>query len=185
MIPCYGTHGSRHRINNKSIQEKYKIQILSAETYGYVVQFWPYQSARKEKQVASSTKYGLGENIVLRLMECLTPTFSFDIFWMTISYLSSLYPPWSQQHRAIGMFNKKRLRKCTIIGDKQPQKKERGQFEKRTSSKKAVQIWLERQQAAYIAFSEFWKTKVFFRCWSKAERKDLQEQKPNKFHCYN
>ena len=123
MIPCYGTHGSRHRISNKSIQEKYKIQILSAETYGYAVQFWPYQSARKEKQVASSTKYGLGENIVLRLMECLTPTFSFDIFWMTISYLSSLYPPWSQQHRAIGMFNKKRLRKCTIIGDKQPQKK--------------------------------------------------------------
>ena len=95
MIPCYGTHGSRHRINNKSIQEKYKIQILSAEIYGYVVQFWPYQGAKKEKQVASYTKYGLGENIVLRLMECLTPTFSFDMFRMAISYLSSLHPSWS------------------------------------------------------------------------------------------
>ena len=34
----------------------------------------------KEKQVASSTKWRLGEHIVLRLVECLTPTVSFDIF---------------------------------------------------------------------------------------------------------
>ena len=29
---------------------------------------------------ASSTKWGLGENLFLQLMERLTPTFSFDIF---------------------------------------------------------------------------------------------------------
>ena len=31
MIPCYGTHGSRQQINNKSIQEKYKMYVLVAE----------------------------------------------------------------------------------------------------------------------------------------------------------
>ena len=30
--------------------------------------------------MVSSTKWGLGENFVLRLMECLTATFSFDVF---------------------------------------------------------------------------------------------------------
>ena len=34
----------------------------------------------KHSKVSSSTKWRLGENVVLGLMECLTPTFSFDIF---------------------------------------------------------------------------------------------------------
>ena len=41
--------------------------------------------------------------------------------------------------RAKRVLKKNRLRKCTMIGDKQLQKKkERGQFEQLTSSKKAV-----------------------------------------------
>ena len=36
------------------------------------------------------------------------------------------------------MLKKNRLHKCTIIGNKQLQKKERGRFEQRTSSRKAV-----------------------------------------------
>ena len=63
-----------------SIQEEYKICVLVTEAYGYIVQFRQYQGAKKRKPFASSTKYGLGENAVLRLMECLTPSFSFDIF---------------------------------------------------------------------------------------------------------
>ena len=58
MTPFYRTHGSRHQINNKSISEEYKIWVLVAETRGYVVQFRPYQGAKKEKQVAPSTKWG-------------------------------------------------------------------------------------------------------------------------------
>ena len=79
MIPCYGNHGSNQRIN-KSIQEECKIWILVAEAYGYVIQFRTYQAAKKGKQFASSTKCGLGENVVLRLMECLAPAFACDIF---------------------------------------------------------------------------------------------------------
>ena len=36
------------------------------------------QGVKKEKQVASSTKWGLGDKVVLRLMECLM--LSFDLF---------------------------------------------------------------------------------------------------------
>ena len=84
-------HDSRERVNNKSILEEYKIWVLAAEAYVYVVQFRLYQGAKKEKQVASSTKSGFGKN-VLQLMECLTPAFSFDILFRIFS---SGYPPWS------------------------------------------------------------------------------------------
>ena len=59
MIPCYGTHGNRQRINNKLIQEEYKIWVLIAEAYGYVVQFRSYPGTKKGKQVASSAKWEL------------------------------------------------------------------------------------------------------------------------------
>ena len=54
--------------------------VLAAEAYDYVVQFRPYHGTKKEKQVAYSTKWGLGENVVLWLMEHLTLTFTFKIF---------------------------------------------------------------------------------------------------------
>ena len=56
MIPYYGTHSSMQRINKKS---QFEWDIRSG--FG----------AKKGKQVASSTKLGLEENVVLRLMEYL------------------------------------------------------------------------------------------------------------------
>ena len=119
MIP---THGSSQRMY-KSIQEEYKIWILAAEAYDYVVQFRPYQGAKKGKHVASTTKWGLGENVILWLMECLTLTFSFDIFMKNFFTSFRLLPTlelttFEQQ----GALKKNRLRKCTITGDKQLQK---------------------------------------------------------------
>ena len=46
----------------------------------YLVHYRPYQGTKKGKQVASSMKWGLVDNVVLRLMECLAPTVSFDLF---------------------------------------------------------------------------------------------------------
>ena len=80
MIPCYETHGSRQRINKQFIQEEYKIWVPVAEVHGYVVQFRQYRETKKGKQIASSTKWGLGENVVLRLMEYLTAAVSFYIY---------------------------------------------------------------------------------------------------------
>ena len=93
----------------------------------------------KHSKVSSSTKWRIGENLVLRLMECLTRSVSFYIFmdnyFTSFRLLTHLGVNNTQATRVL---NKNMLRKCTIIGDKQLQKKERDHFEKRTSSKKAV-----------------------------------------------
>ena len=52
----------------------------NTKSNSYLVHYKPRQGVKKEKQVASSTKWGLGDNVVLRLMEYLTPTVSFDLF---------------------------------------------------------------------------------------------------------
>ena len=128
MIPCYGTDGSRQQINNKLIQEEYKIWVLVAESNGYVVQFTPYQGAKKGKQFASSTKWGLRESVVLRLIDSLTATIVIN----NINKINNV-----NNIRAAVVLNKNRLHKCNITGDKQL-KKERHHFEQRISSKKAV-----------------------------------------------
>ena len=45
----------------------------------------------KHSKVSSSTEWRLGENVVLRSMECLPPTVKFDIF-ITISLLFVCQP---------------------------------------------------------------------------------------------
>ena len=64
MIPYDGTHGRTKRINSRPIQAGYKICVL-AKAYGCLARFKPYKGVKKGQQVASSTKWGLGENIVL------------------------------------------------------------------------------------------------------------------------
>ena len=138
MIPCYRTHGSRYRINIKSIKEEYKIWVLNAEAYGYVVHFRPYQGAKKGKQVASYTKGGLGKN-VLRLIECSTPPFSFHIFMDNYFTSFRLLTHFGVNNiQATGVVNQNRFRKCTIIVDNLLQKKECDHSEQRISSKKSI-----------------------------------------------
>ncbi len=61
MIPYYGRHGSKQRIQNKPIRSGYKVWVL-AEVLGYVVQFDPYQGAKHGAQTrASDSSWGLGE----------------------------------------------------------------------------------------------------------------------------
>ena len=93
----------------------------------------------KYSKVSSFTKWRLGENLALRLMDCLTSSVSFDIFldnYFTSFRLLTL--PGVNNIRATREHNKNRLRKSTVIGYKQLQKKEHGHFKQCTSNKKAV-----------------------------------------------
>ena len=93
----------------------------------------------KHYKISSSTKWRLGENVVLRLMEYLTPSVNFDIFMDNyFTYFRLLTLLGVNNIRATCVLNKNMLRKCTINGDKQLQKKQRGHFKQRTSSKKTV-----------------------------------------------
>ena len=69
MIFCYRANGISQRINNKLVRVGYKILVM-AETYMNMT-FEAYQGVKKGKQIVSSTKWELGENVVLQLMECL------------------------------------------------------------------------------------------------------------------
>ena len=89
----------------------------------------------KHSKVSSSTEWRLGENVVLRPMECLTPTVKFDIF-ITISYLIVSRPTLE--------FTTFEQQVCSETQmhhhwEETPVKKmEHGNIEQRTSSKKAV-----------------------------------------------
>ena len=73
-------------------------------------------------------------------MECLIPTFSFDIFVENYFTSFRLFTRLRVNNiRATGVLDKNRLRKC-IIGDKQLQKRESGHFEQRSSSKKTATL---------------------------------------------
>ena len=98
--------------------------VLVAEACDHVVPFRPYRGAKKGKQVASSTKWGLGENVAQRLMECLTPTVSFDMFMDNCFTSFHLLTHLGVNNiRVTGVLNKNRLRKCTSTGDKELKKK--------------------------------------------------------------
>ena len=80
-------------------------------------------------EVSLTTIWRLGENVVLRLIECLIPSVSFDIFMD--NYFTSfclLTHLGVNNIRATRVLSKNRLRRCTVIGDKQLQKKKRGYF---------------------------------------------------------
>ena len=111
----------------------------------------------KYSKVSSSTKWRLGENVVLQLMICLAPTVSFDIFMDTYFTSFRLLTLLGVDNiGATGVLNKSRLRNCTIIGDKQLQKrKERSHFKQRTSTKKQCNFdsgWLEQLQGGLHNF---------------------------------
>ena len=105
----------------------------------------------KHSKVSSSTKRGLGENVVLRLMECLTPSVFFYIF-MDEFFTSFLLLAHLEVNniRATRVLNKNRLRKCTIIEDKDLQKKRNvATLNSTDQAKKQFNFdsgWLERQQ---------------------------------------
>ena len=74
----------------------------------------------KHSKVSPSTKWRLGGNVALQLMECLTPSVSFEIFMD--NYFTSfrlLTHLGVNNIRATRVLNKNSLRKCTIIVDKQ------------------------------------------------------------------
>ena len=54
--------------------------VGNIKSNSYFAHYRPYQWAKKGKQVAFFTKWGLGDNVILWLLECLTLTVSFDLF---------------------------------------------------------------------------------------------------------
>ena len=107
-------------------------------------------------------------------MECLTPSASFDIFmdnyFISFRLLTHLGV---NNIRTTRVLNKNRLRKCTIIGDKQLQKRNVATLNSAHQAKKQCNFdtgWLERQQCdLHSAISKSCEPKRFVWCWNKVE----------------
>ena len=151
-------------MHNKLNRVGCKIWVL-AEAYGYVVQFEPYQSVKKGKQVASSTKWGLGENVVQRLMKCLPST------------VMNNYVTCFRMLTHLGVNNicaqQKQVTQMHYFWGQTAAKKECGHFRQRTSSKKSSAILtvvgLNDKRAVYIASFKFSEPKRFVRRLNKVE----------------
>ena len=143
-------------------------------------------------KVSSATKWRLEENVVLQLMECVTPSVTFDIF-MHNHFTSFLLPTHAGVNniRATSLLNKIGLSKCTIIGDNQLQKKKKQKWQLGTAhikQKSGVTLTVVGQNDSsviYIASYKSCEPKRSVQCWNKIEKKNIQEKQPNQLHDYN
>ena len=182
MIPYFDTHGSRQRINNKSIRVGYKFWVL-AETYGYVIQFEPYQGAKVGKQITSQTRWGLGEKFVLDLMERLPERVSFHVYMD--NYFTSLHllaHLGEHNIHATRDLHKKNLAKCDIR--KQLEKKARGYTVQKTSTNKSskkitVDGWNDNRTVYLASNRPSSDPAKSVRRWKKVERKYIQVNQPS------
>lgn len=80
MIPYYGRHSSKQRMQGKPIRVGYKMWVMSTPE-GYVVQFDPYQGTKNGQSMKSTpTTWGLGEHVVLDLISELPEGKPFHIY---------------------------------------------------------------------------------------------------------
>jgi len=133
MIPYYGRHSSKQRIVGKPVRMGYKMWVL-ASSDGYVIQFEPYQGAKKSGSTRSSTSsWGLGEQVVLDLLAELPRGISYHVFtdnfftsFRLLGYLDN------NNIQATGVIRSNKLGKCSVESPKVLEKKTRGYYDQRT-----------------------------------------------------
>jgi len=110
MLPYYGRHSSKQRIVGKPIRMGYKTWVL-ASSDGYIVQFEPYQGAKKSGATRSSAvSWGLGESVVLDLLGQLPVETSYHIFMDNyFTSLRLLYHLLEHNIQATGVIRKYKL----------------------------------------------------------------------------
>ena len=116
MLPYFGKNNSKQRIQNKPVRVGYKMWVL-AEDSGYVVQFDPYQGAKSAGPTrASPTTWGLGEKVVLELLEVLPQGFSYHVFMDNFFCNARMLKLLGEQNiKASGTLRQNRLSKdCSI-----------------------------------------------------------------------
>jgi len=141
MLPYYGRHSSKQRIVGKPIRMGYKMWVL-ATSDGYVVQFDPYTGAKRSGGTrSSSTSWGLGEHVVLDLLEELPRGISYhvfiDNFFTSFRLMNHLH---DHNIQATGVIRCNKLGRCSIEPPKSLEKKERGFFDQRTDSQGVLTV---------------------------------------------
>jgi len=153
MLPYYGRNSSKQRMQNKPVRSGYKMWVL-AEPLGYVVNFDPYQGAKSRGSVrANENNWGLGETVVLSLMDVLPSDTCYRVFMDNFFTSFRLLQFLAKNNiRASGTVRENRLGDCTIPKKKLVDKLERGGMKYRTSeqSNLTVVAWKD-NKSVYVA----------------------------------
>ncbi len=141
MLPYFGKNNSKQRIQNKPVRVGYKMWVLAEES-GYVVQFDPYQGAKSTGPTRSSpTSWGLGEKVVLELLEVLPQGVSYhvfmDNFFCSVRLLKFLG---EQNIKASGTLRQNRLSKGCSLSKKILDKGKRGDIHQETAEDDSVTV---------------------------------------------
>ena len=153
MLPYHRRHSSKQRIVGKPVRMGYKMWGM-AESSGYVVQFEPYQGAKgKTSCRKSATNWGLGERVVLDLLNSLPKKLSYHVF--CDNFFTSLRLVQHLQNENIkitGTIQSNRLDKCPILPPKLLEKESRGFYDQFTDKNDVLTVvgWND-NRCVYVA----------------------------------
>lgn len=188
MLPYYGRHSSKQRIIGKPVRMGYKMWVL-ATSDGYVVQFEPYLGAKKTGGTrSSSVSWGLGEQVVLDLLEELPRETSYHIFmdnfFTSFRLLDHLF---NNGIRATGVIRSNKLSKCPIESSKSLEKKPRGFFDQRTDNSNSLTIvgWNDNRSVYVVSNAIGSQPTVKVSRWCRKTNTRIDVDQPNLIKMYN
>lgn len=186
MVPYFGKHGSKQFLKGKPIRYGYKMWCL-CEPLGYLMQFEPYQGAKKgEKKIPSSL--GVGGTVVLNLLEKLPRNTSFKIYGDR--FFSSLKLVHCLQQKGIGYtgtIKYNRIEKCPISSSKIMEKKQRGFYDYCTDTNNNVTVtsWHDNRIVLVISTCDSTLPEKQADRWVSSEKKKIPVSQPNAVSQYN
>jgi len=188
MLPYYGRHSSKQRIMGKPIRMGYKVWVLCSSD-GYVIQFDPYQGAKKNGGTRSSaTSWGLGESVVLDLLEELPRGVAYHVFVDNFFTSFRLLDHLAKNNiKATGVIRSNKLGKCDIMAPKVLEKKIRGFDDQRTDSEGVITVvgWND-NRSVYVASNAIGSQptcQVSRRC--RASKSRISVEQPQLIKMYN
>ena len=188
MIPYYGRNNSKQRIANKPVRMGYKMWVL-AETLGYVIQFDPYQGAKFGKaQKKSETCWGVGERVVLNLIETLPKSLSYNLFFDNIFTSFRLVKFLGDYNiRATGTVRQQYLQKVPIIGPKELQKKPRGFYKEISAADNSITLvgWNDTKPVYICSNAHLAQPAKSVQRWDRKSLSFVQVPRPNTIDIYN
>ena len=154
MLPYFGRNSSKQRMQNIHVQSCYKMWVL-AESNGYVINFDPYQGAKNgKKHHSSEISWGLGETVVLSLLDVMLENIGYHVFIDNVSTSFRLIQHLASNNiRASGKIRPNRLGKCTATATKAAiDKFKQGEMDFRTAkSEDLIVVGWKDNKSVYLA----------------------------------
>ena len=183
MVPYFGHHSTKQFIKGKPIRFGYKMWSMNT-TGGYLVSFDPYQG----KNLADRQQFGVGGNVVLRLIAGLPEDgafqFTFDNYFTSLRLVDELS---HQGKGATGTIRENRTEKCPVKSKKIIKKEARGSFDFRRDATGHLILceWNDNSVVSVVSNCHPVHPLHNAARWSRGEQERINIQQPNLIFKYN